>query len=192
MYHHIRLLSLGILRHDINSANVLQVHTVLRSRAMNLQQPNANEATQTSNRSRSVSPVSGLCTRCVDGCKGNCETFKATFRGREVIYPGPFGTVTAGGGQELPHRLLAPEHRRLRPGRQGSARGADRPLGQHPVSPGEHRDAVRRQDQGQDEAAHLHRRSGFHRDRTGELGTLRGRRRHLRHHDRLWRERLRH
>jgi glutamate synthase domain-containing protein 2 len=69
---------------------------------MNLQQPNANEATLTANRSRSVSPVSGICTRCVDGCRGNCETFKATFRGREVIYPGPFGTLTAGGDKNYP------------------------------------------------------------------------------------------
>ena len=69
---------------------------------MNLQRPNANEATQTQNRSRSVAPVSGLCTRCVDGCRGNCEVFKATFRGREVIYPGPFGTLTAGADKEYP------------------------------------------------------------------------------------------
>ena len=69
---------------------------------MNLQRPNANEATQTANRSRSVVPSSGLCTRCVDGCKGNCEVFKATFRGREVLYPGPYGTVTAGGDKEYP------------------------------------------------------------------------------------------
>ncbi len=69
---------------------------------MNLQQPNANEATQTQNRSRSVSPVSGICTRCIDGCRGNCEIFKATFRGREVIYPGPFGTLTAGADKEYP------------------------------------------------------------------------------------------
>ncbi len=69
---------------------------------MSLLQPNANEATQTSNRSRSVSPVSGLCTRCLDGCRGNCETFKASFRGREVIYPGPFGTLTAGGDKNYP------------------------------------------------------------------------------------------
>jgi glutamate synthase domain-containing protein 2 len=61
---------------------------------MNLLQPNANEATQTQNRSRSTVPSSGLCTRCLDGCHGNCEVFKATFRGREVIYPGPFGTLT--------------------------------------------------------------------------------------------------
>ena len=69
---------------------------------MNLQQPNANDATQTSNRSRSVVPGSGLCTRCIDGCRGNCEVFKATFRGREVIYPGPFGEITAGGDKDYP------------------------------------------------------------------------------------------
>ena len=69
---------------------------------MNLQQPNANDATKTSNRSRSVVPMSGLCTRCIDGCRGNCEVFKATFRGRELIYPGPFGDVTAGGDKDYP------------------------------------------------------------------------------------------
>src|SRR4030042_613609 len=69
---------------------------------MNLLQPNANEATQRTNRSRSVSPVSGICTRCIDGCRGNCEIFKSTFRGREVIYPGPFGTLTAGAAKNYP------------------------------------------------------------------------------------------
>jgi len=69
---------------------------------MNLQQPNSNDATRTANRSKSVVPMSGLCTRCVDGCTGNCEVFKATFRGREVIYPGPFGEITAGGDKNYP------------------------------------------------------------------------------------------
>ena len=69
---------------------------------MNLQRPNSNEATRTVNRSRSVAPGSGLCTRCVDGCTGNCEVFKATFRGRELIYPGPFGEVTAGNDKDYP------------------------------------------------------------------------------------------
>ncbi len=69
---------------------------------MNLQQPNANEATQTANRSRSVSPVSGICTRCIDGCRGNCEIFRSSFRGREVLYPGPFGALTAGADKEYP------------------------------------------------------------------------------------------
>ncbi|MDH4139552.1 MAG: FMN-binding glutamate synthase family protein [Coriobacteriia bacterium] len=69
---------------------------------MNLQRPNANDATQTSNRSRDVVPGSGLCSRCTDGCRGNCEVFKSSFRGREVIYPGPFGEVTAGGDKDYP------------------------------------------------------------------------------------------
>lgn len=69
---------------------------------MNLQQPNSNDVTQTANRSRSVVPMSGLCTRCIDGCRGNCEVFKSTFRGREVIYPGPFGEITAGGDKNYP------------------------------------------------------------------------------------------
>ncbi len=69
---------------------------------MNLQQPNSNEVTQTFNRSRDVAPVSGICTRCIDGCRGNCEIFKSSFRGREVLYPGPFGTLTAGGDKNYP------------------------------------------------------------------------------------------
>jgi glutamate synthase domain-containing protein 2 len=69
---------------------------------MNLQQPNANEATRSANRSKDVVSASGICSRCVDGCRGNCEIFKSTFRGREVIYPGPFGEVTAGGDKEYP------------------------------------------------------------------------------------------
>jgi len=69
---------------------------------MNLQRPNSNDATRTTNRSRSVVPMSGLCTRCLDGCTGNCEVFKATFRGRELIYPGPFGEITAGGDKNYP------------------------------------------------------------------------------------------
>jgi len=69
---------------------------------MNLQRPNANEVSQTFNRSASVVPSSGLCTRCIDGCKGNCEVFKASFRGREVLYPGPFGSLTAGADKDYP------------------------------------------------------------------------------------------
>ena len=69
---------------------------------MNLQRPNANDVSQTSNRSRSVVPGSGLCTRCIDGCRGNCEVFQATFRGREIIYPGPYGWITAGGDKDYP------------------------------------------------------------------------------------------
>lgn len=69
---------------------------------MNLQRPNANDVTQTANRSRNVAPSSGICTRCIDGCRGNCEVFKASFRSREVIYPGPFGEISAGGDKDYP------------------------------------------------------------------------------------------
>ncbi len=46
--------------------------------------------------------MSGLCTRCTDGCKGNCEIWLSSFRGREVLYPGPFGEVTAGADKNYP------------------------------------------------------------------------------------------
>ncbi len=69
---------------------------------MNLGRPNANDALGTFNRSKNVVPGSGICSRCVDGCKGNCDIFKATFRGREVIYPGPFGDITAGADKDYP------------------------------------------------------------------------------------------
>jgi hypothetical protein len=72
------------------------------SEDMNLSRPNSNDATRTANRSRSVVPMSGLCSRCIDTCTGNCEVFKASFRGRELIYPGPFGDITAGGDKDYP------------------------------------------------------------------------------------------
>ena len=67
---------------------------------MNLHRPNANEVLQTKNRSRNVAPQSGICSRCLDGCKGNCDMFQATFRGRELLYPQPFGKVTAGADKD--------------------------------------------------------------------------------------------
>lgn len=69
---------------------------------MNLRRPNANEATGTFNRSRNVVPMSGICTRCLDGCTGGCEIFKASFRGRELLYPYSFGEITAGGDKNYP------------------------------------------------------------------------------------------
>ncbi len=69
---------------------------------MNLHRPNANEALETKNRSRDVAPQSGICSRCIDGCKGNCDMFRATFRGRELLYPQPFGSITAGADKDYP------------------------------------------------------------------------------------------
>ncbi|MEE8359453.1 MAG: glutamate synthase-related protein, partial [Candidatus Omnitrophota bacterium] len=68
----------------------------------NLRSPGGSDATRTANRSRNVVPSSGLCSRCVDTCRGNCEVFKSSFRGREVIYPGPFGDVVAGADKDYP------------------------------------------------------------------------------------------
>jgi len=68
----------------------------------NIGRPNSNDATTSANRSRNVTPTSGICSRCIDGCTGNCEVFKATFRGRELLYPGPFGDVTAGADKDYP------------------------------------------------------------------------------------------
>ncbi len=69
---------------------------------MNLHRPNANEALRTNNRSRHVAPQSGICSRCIDGCRGNCDLFNATFRGRELLYPMPFGEMTAGADKDYP------------------------------------------------------------------------------------------
>ena len=46
--------------------------------------------------------MSGLCSRCTDDCTGSCEVFQAAYRGRELLYPGPFGQITAGGDKDYP------------------------------------------------------------------------------------------
>ena len=69
---------------------------------MSFRTPNSNEALKTYNRSESVVPQSGLCTRCIDGCRGNCDIFKSSFRGREVLYPNGFGAITSGADKEYP------------------------------------------------------------------------------------------
>jgi glutamate synthase domain-containing protein 2 len=46
--------------------------------------------------------MSGICTRCVDGCTGGCELWLSSFRGREVIYPIGFGEMTAGADKNYP------------------------------------------------------------------------------------------
>jgi glutamate synthase domain-containing protein 2 len=84
---------------------------------MNLRRPNADESTGTFNRSKSVVPMSGICSRCIDGCKGGCEIWLSSFRGREVLYPGPFGEITAGADKNYP---VDYSHLNI----QGYARGA--------------------------------------------------------------------
>ncbi len=84
---------------------------------MNLRRPNADESTSTFNRSKDVTPMSGICSRCIDGCKGGCEIWLSSFRGREVLYPGPFGGITAGADKNYP---VDYSHLNI----QGYARGA--------------------------------------------------------------------
>ncbi|MCC6579407.1 MAG: FMN-binding glutamate synthase family protein [Phycisphaeraceae bacterium] len=68
----------------------------------NLRRPNANDANDTFNRSRQVVPMSGLCSRCVDGCTGGCEVWTSSMRGRELLYPTGYGQITAGADKDYP------------------------------------------------------------------------------------------
>ena len=62
---------------------------------MSLTKVNRSAATLTKNRTEgSITPSSGMCVTCVDGCIGMCEIGKSAYRGHEVIYPQPFGIIT--------------------------------------------------------------------------------------------------
>ena len=69
---------------------------------MNYGKPNASAATATKNRVSDPAPYSGICSVCLDGCPGVCEIGKSSYRGREVLYPQPFGRVTAGATKTYP------------------------------------------------------------------------------------------
>jgi len=69
---------------------------------MNYGKPNASAATGTKNRVPDPAPYSGICSVCLDGCPGICEIGKSSYRGREVLYPQPFGKVTAGATKQYP------------------------------------------------------------------------------------------
>lgn len=64
---------------------------------------NRSAATLTKNRTAdSISPFSGMCVTCIDGCIGMCEIGKSAYRGPEVIYPQPFGIITTASEKEYP------------------------------------------------------------------------------------------
>ena len=65
-------------------------------------QANASSATGTRNRVQDAAFQSGICSVCLDGCPGSCEVGKSSFRGREALYPAPFGKVTAGATKKYP------------------------------------------------------------------------------------------
>lgn len=70
---------------------------------MTFSKPNRSAATGTKNRyGEEVSPFSGMCVVCIDGCPGLCEIGKSAVRGAEVIYPQPFGAITAASQKDYP------------------------------------------------------------------------------------------
>jgi glutamate synthase domain-containing protein 2 len=70
---------------------------------MTYSRPNASAATLTKNRTEdSISPFSGMCTTCIDGCIGMCEIGKSAYRGAEMIYPQPFGIITTASAKNYP------------------------------------------------------------------------------------------
>ena len=68
---------------------------------MSLSLPNASAATLTKNRVGRA-PYSGICVTCIDGCLGPCEVGRSAIRGRETLYPQPFGKITAGSEKDYP------------------------------------------------------------------------------------------
>ena len=70
---------------------------------MTLTRYNATAATLTKNRTGGDwCPISGMCVTCVEGCIGMCEIGKSAYRGHEVIYPQPFGIITAASQKDYP------------------------------------------------------------------------------------------
>jgi len=64
---------------------------------------NRSAATLTKNRTEgSISPISGMCVTCVDGCIGMCEIGKSAYRAHEVLYPQPFGIISTASEKEYP------------------------------------------------------------------------------------------
>jgi glutamate synthase domain-containing protein 2 len=68
---------------------------------MSFSKPNRSAATVTSTRVEPA-PVSGICVTCLDGCEGPCEIGRSALKGREMIYPQPFGKITAGADKDYP------------------------------------------------------------------------------------------
>jgi len=68
---------------------------------MSFSKPNRSAATITTTRV-DPAPISGLCVTCLDGCEGPCEIGRSALKGREVIYPQPFGKVTSGAEKDYP------------------------------------------------------------------------------------------
>ncbi|MBN1500937.1 MAG: FMN-binding glutamate synthase family protein [Spirochaetes bacterium] len=53
-----------------------------------------NDALGTVNRGNPCE--SGLCTLCASDCRGKCETWLSSIKGRKMLYPRDFGSITSG------------------------------------------------------------------------------------------------
>lgn len=70
---------------------------------MTFSKPNFSQATMTKLRTPGAYvPSSGLCATCLDGCPGFCEVGASAIRGKEVLYPQPFGTTTSASEKDYP------------------------------------------------------------------------------------------
>ena len=70
---------------------------------MSFTRVNRSAATLSKNRTDdSITPLSGMCVTCVDGCIGMCEIGKSAYRGPEALYPQPFGIITAASEKDYP------------------------------------------------------------------------------------------
>jgi glutamate synthase domain-containing protein 2 len=49
-----------------------------------------------------ISPFSGMCVTCSEGCPGLCEIGKSSYRSTEVIYPQPYGDMTTASQKDYP------------------------------------------------------------------------------------------
>jgi len=63
---------------------------------------NASAATLTKLRTGKDFTPSGMCVTCLDGCTGLCEIGKSAVRGKEVLYPQPFGKASSASQKEYP------------------------------------------------------------------------------------------
>jgi len=68
---------------------------------MSFSKPNRSAATKTKTRVEPA-PISGICVTCLDGCPGPCEIGRSAIKGRETIYPQPYGKITAGADKDYP------------------------------------------------------------------------------------------
>src|SRR5665811_2526198 len=70
---------------------------------MTLSRTNRTGATGTRTRlGEDVNPQSGMCVVCQDDCAGYCEVAQSALRGSEMLYPQPYGSMTAASQKDYP------------------------------------------------------------------------------------------